>query len=285
MSAQQIIVRPLADKQEILALLQDEPVYAAYAIGDLADGLFEQCRWYAADGGGHSLGLAMTFGGLEPPVLYVQGKAEGVQAIITEALHPDQAYFSLKPEHVPAVVGMYRLDEPRRMYRMVVDAEHLQPAAVPEGVRVKRLYPGDIRALNELYAWGGAAFFSAYQLENGVYYAVEEQGQLVAAAGTHVVSPAYGVAAVGNVYTHPRYRNRGYATASTGAVTQELLAMGCPTVVLNVRQDNAPAVHAYERLGYRVHCPFLEMPGQHRGPVGELVQKLVGQRRYANGPG
>ena len=44
-------------------------------------------------------------------------------------------------------------------------------------------------------------------------------GALVAVAGTHLVSDTYGVAAIGNVFTHPDYRGRGYATLATGAVT------------------------------------------------------------------
>ena len=56
--------------------------------------------------------------------------------------------------------------------------------------------------------------------------------RLIAAAGTHVVSPQWGVAAVGNVYTHREYRGQGLAKVVTSAVTAELLQQ-CDTVVLN----------------------------------------------------
>src|SRR4051812_28471627 len=82
-------------------------------------------------------------------------------------------------------------------------------------------------------------------------------GQLVSAAGTHVVSPGARLAVVGNVLTHADFRGRGYATAVTGAVTAELLRT-CDQVVLNVRSDNPPAIGAYLRLGYAEHVRFEE---------------------------
>ena len=83
------------------------------------------------------------------------------------------------------------------------------------------------------------------------------RGELVAAAGTHVISPSARLAVVGNVLTHVDYRGRGFATAVTGAVTAELLRT-CDQVVLNVRADNPPAINAYRRLGYAEHARFEE---------------------------
>ena len=82
-------------------------------------------------------------------------------------------------------------------------------------------------------------------------------GRLVAAAGTHVVSPTARLAVVGNVLTHIDYRGRGFATAVTSAVTAELLR-SCDQVVLNVRSDNPPAINAYRRLGLPEHGRFEE---------------------------
>ena len=46
---------------------------------------------------------------------------------------------------------------------------------------------------------------------DGVYYGVRVDGRLVAAAGTHVISPTARLAVVGNVMTHVDFRGRGYA--------------------------------------------------------------------------
>src|ERR687892_771543 len=103
-------------------------------------------------------------------------------------------------------------------------------------------------------------------------------GRLIAAAGTHVISPTARLAVVGNVLTHMDYRGRGFATAVTGAVTAELLRT-CDQVVLNVRSDNPPALNAYRRLGYAEYVRFEERLG-HR--VGSLLADIASAlRRFA----
>src|SRR5438270_173437 len=73
---------------------------------------------------------------------------------------------------------------------------------------------------------------------------------LVAAAGTHVVARRYGIAAVGNVYTRPEARGRGYGAATTARVVADLLAVGMREVILNVAAGNEPARRIYARLGF-----------------------------------
>ena len=116
-----------------------------------------------------------------------------------------------------------------------------RPGAVPaDPADARRLLPVEIGELNRLYQLGFASWLPSSAIAEGVYFGIRVNGQLVAAAGTHVVSPAARLAVVGNVLTHIDYRGRGYATAVTGAVTAELLR-SCDQVVLNVRSDNPPA--------------------------------------------
>ena len=127
----------------------------------------------------------------------------------------------------------------------------------PYPASVSRILPVDIGDLNRLYQLGFASWLPSSSLAEGVYYGVRVNGSLVAAAGTHVVSPSARLAVVGNVFTHIDYRGRGFATAVTGAVTAELLR-SCDQVVLNVRSDNPPALNAYRRLGFTEHVRFEE---------------------------
>lgn len=264
-------IRTLSAKSEILSILAADRLYAAYALGDLTDGLFQQCEWVVAERNG-PIALAMTFNGLATPSIFVMGQNDGVSAILRSKLHLADTHLTLRIEHEQAVAGVYQLRDVGQMFRMVVD----RPRFKPSSVRTERLHSADLSTLNELYRWGGPGFFAAYQLEQGVYCGALAGGKLVAAAGTHVVAPEYGIAAVGNVYTHPDYRGRGYATACTGAVTAELLDMGCSTVVLNVRQSNTPALRAYQRLGYTVHCPYIEAHGQRLGAIGQIISRVLG---------
>ena len=48
-------------------------------------------------------------------------------------------------------------------------------------------------------------------------------------------------------------------------------------VVLNVRQDNLPAISVYRRLGYDVHGPFIEGPAVRRAVWDRLTKNLFGR--------
>lgn len=95
-------------------------------------------------------------------------------------------------------------------------------------------------------------------IEDGVFFGIREGEELVAVAGTHLVAPAEGVGAVGNIYTRRDRRGRGLAARATTAVANELLRRNVRTVALNVSKKNATAIRLYERLGFEKYCLFLE---------------------------
>jgi len=252
-------VKTLSDKEQILAFLQQDRIYAAYAIGDLEPSLFAQCQWFGAEYDGETQSLALFFTGLQPPALFTMGDTDGVVAILDSALQPKRAYFTCRAEHLPVVKTFYALDEVEEMFRMAITPSDFR--SVP-GPTIK-LDLSHLDALHQLYRLGGGDAFAPYQLRDGVYYGVEADGHLVSAAGTHLVSPTFGVAGVGNIFTHPNHRRRGYGTACTSHVVEELLAQGLD-VVLNVNRENAEAIRIYERLGFRKHCQYIEVIGNRK---------------------
>ncbi len=247
-------VRGLSDPAEIITILGQDHWYAAYAIGDLEPGLFEQCGWYGAELGGEARSLVLLFEGLDPPALFIMGEPIGVVMILEAALRPDTVQFTCRESHLPALQTHYRTGEIDHMLRMTLSVSDFRPVT---GFDVERLGPSYADELACLYASAQGNAFTPYQLAQGVFYGVKHQGRLVSAAGTHLVARTMGVAAVGNVCTYPEHRGRGYATRSTSAVCADLLAMGLD-VVLNVAQDNADAIHVYKKLGFQAHCPFVE---------------------------
>ena len=102
------------------------------------------------------------------------------------------------------------------MVRMWVDRSTFRPAVDPG---VERLTPADAGELNRLYRLGFGSWLPPQAVAEGVYYGIRVNGRLVAAAGTHVIGRRAGIAVVGNVLTQPEYRGRGYAQATTAAVT------------------------------------------------------------------
>jgi len=253
-------VRPSADAVEIRRLLNQDRGYAAYALGDLSSDLWAHSRWHVAGRESEPEALILLFDRLEPPVLFCFGPAEGVAALIAQVPLPKRVYFAGLAGHAAVAVPRLRFGDQTRMWRMIITQEEFRPAACAgqhDGVQARRLTMDDLPALQRLYAHGGADAFAPYQLQQGVFFGCWQEDELVAVAGTHLVAPTEGVAAVGNVFTHPTYRRRGLGAIVTRAVTAELLARGLD-VVLNVAQDNAPAIPLYRSLGYRYHCPFIE---------------------------
>ncbi len=261
----------LTDERVLLAYLQHDRIYAAYAIGDLEPGLFADTTWYGAVDAGPIEALVMVYAGLTPPVLFAMGLPEGVDFILAQANLPPQVYVTCRSRHLPIVQTHYAWREVRSMLRMRVHPADFYPYDF-EGSLVP-LTADDVPGLQALYAQGGEFAPDAFdprQLDDGIFYGIfdaEPQGtggahrRLVAAAGTHLIARAYGIGAVGNIYTHPAYRGLGYASAVTSAVTADLLAAGLD-VVLNVQEDNDHALRIYQRLGYQIHCRFFEGPAQ-----------------------
>jgi ribosomal protein S18 acetylase RimI-like enzyme len=207
--------------------------------------------------------LLLLFAGLKPPALFCMGEPAAVAAGLDAAPLPDRLYLTGLPEHWPVVEERYRLRFANRMFRMVLDARSFAPVKVSA---TRRLGSGDLATLQALFdtgSEGDADGFAPFQVEQGVFYGLWESGQLVAVAGTHLVAPTYGLAALGNVFTHPEHRGKGYGTACISRVTEELVQMGLQ-VVLNAAQANAKAVALYRRIGYQVYCGFLEGIGDAR---------------------
>ncbi|MFM8532224.1 MAG: GNAT family N-acetyltransferase [Acidimicrobiia bacterium] len=150
------------------------------------------------------------------------------------------------------------VSQARQMLRM---SWEVRTVPRTETIATRKLESGDVAKLRDLYADGESAgespdcFFDS-MVTDGVFYGVFEADDLVAAAGTHLVSRDEGAAAIGNVYTRRARRGRGYSRAATSAVLQALKDL--PTVGLNVRADNTSAVRVYQSLGFVRHCEFVE---------------------------
>jgi GNAT superfamily N-acetyltransferase len=254
-----LAVRFTTDRDLLRAFLEQDRLFAAYALCDLDDREFSRTRWGVAFEGQAPRSLVLEYAGLAPQPVFTMGDPPGVEAVLRNLIRPRAAYVAMSYPVLPAVERLYRVEPGPEMIRMAVDRATFRPHP---GLAA-RLVPGEIGDLNRLYDLGFTAWLPSSAIAEGVYYGVRVHGTLVAAAGTHVVSREARLAVVGNVLTHRDHRGRGFAKVTTSAVTQELLRI-CDEVVLNVRADNTPAVAAYRTLGYREHCRFAERLAHRR---------------------
>jgi ribosomal protein S18 acetylase RimI-like enzyme len=248
----------IADKAAIRAILNTDRRWAAYALGDLAPALFGDCEWFCATADRQA--IALVYRAFEIPVLFTLGQAAAVEGILEEIADEPRMYLSIRPEILPLIKERYAVRDETAMWRMVLDRSKFRPE--PMGA-CARLGPMAVQELGQLYTDGRATgeaptFFVPRMLEEGVYFGVREGGDLVSAAGTHLLAPEEGVAAMGNVYTRRDRRGRGWGGAVTRAVAGELLRMRIDAVALNVAQSNASAIRMYERVGFARYCAFYE---------------------------
>jgi len=238
----------ITDIPEIRTLLRADPVWSAYALCDLGPELFPKTAWFTPD-------LTLVLHEYGTCILFAVGRRSLDEALghVSWPCHlqvQDDAFDLLEVK-----LGIANV---RTMWRM----RWSHRASPRSGLqRPSRLGPADVPLLQRLYADGETAgeapdFFMPSTVADGTYFGIREEGALVAAAGTHVLSREEGAAAIGNVYTRRDRRGRGYGRAVIGAVLGTLA--GIETVVLNVRTDNVAAIRVYESLGFERHCRFRE---------------------------
>ncbi len=258
------------DRRLLRDFLERDRLRAAYALCDLEEREFARTRWGVAWSAEVPVSVVLEYGGLTPQPLFVMGDADGIVGVLREVVRPRLVYLAADETLLPAVENVYHIDPGPQMMRMWVNSEMFKPVV---GVAT-RLTTADVVDLNRLYGLGFSGWLPAESVANGIYYGVRVAGRLVAAAGTHVISPDARLGVVGNVLTHVDFRGRGFAKLTTGAVTEELLR-SCDEVVLNVRADNPPAIAAYRALGYREYCRFEERLARRRGAAwGSIVAQL-----------
>ncbi|MBZ0308404.1 MAG: GNAT family N-acetyltransferase, partial [Anaerolineae bacterium] len=216
----------------------------------------------------HTLtGFVLIYTGFSTPVLTMHGSEETIAAVMETIILPPDVFCMFSESLLPMFEEHYTVGYLIHLWRMVTTRDTFRPPA--ERIPVVRLMGEDAPRLNAFYQQSLGTdeellAFSPSQVEHGIFFAVEENGNIQAAAGTHVASRKEGVAAVGNVFTTPAARGRGLGTQVTAAVVEHLLAEGINTIVLNVKQVNFPAIHIYQKLGFQIHSPFVEGPAFKR---------------------
>jgi len=279
-AARTYVVRRLEDRNTIRRLLEERPAYCAYALGQLEPDLFPLSRWWLAEGEGSRALLLHSRGGLGN-ALFALGDAAPLNAALALHTGPRTAFATCQTEHLQVVRRFFHLSQEHPLLRMKVTTATFRP---PLG-EARRLVSRDARSVNRLCNTEGVvASYTDRQIAGGVYFGAYVGKELVAVAGTHSVSPTHGVAVVGNVYTHPRYRGQGLGALVTGAVTAHVIE-SCPLVVLSVDPRNQAAVRAYEHLGYEEESRLIEASASRRDIVGlrSLVRRLLAARRGGRG--
>ncbi len=238
------------------ALLARDPVWNCLALADLEPPLRQYSQFAVAsrdDGDERALCLILRHP-IIGDVLSPFGHPAGIAALLRHLALPERPVIQAQEMHLPVLQRAY---QPETMWRSMLRMAITAPATLatmPAPPRpVRRLTPADLPALNALYAEHPDSVFSPDLFAEGLYVGAYDGERIVAAGGTHTLTPAYRIAVLGHILTAPDARGQGYATAITAALVTALFAQGIATVALNVLADNTTAIRVYERVGFQTH--------------------------------
>lgn len=250
-----------ASNEDAYDILAQDPVWNCFAIAGLEPPQAEYSQFVMAAQDGRT-GRAVCLI-LRHPILgqvfLPFGVEEGVAAIMEHIVLPEHPLIQMQEHFVPLLQRYYRAETSwKSLLRMAITPSSWQPARLAPHRPVKQLDGSDLPALKKLYLQHPESAFSAPLFSQGLFFGVYEGERIIAAGGTHALAPRHGIAVLGNILTAPEARGHGYATAITEALVTELLERHFGHVVLNVFEDNGPAIRIYQRLGFQTHRRVLE---------------------------
>lgn len=92
-----------------------------------------------------------------------------------------------------------------------------------------------------------------YLMKRNYWVVMKDDDKVVAVGNTRFLDFASNI---GVVCTDEAYRNRGYATSIVSALTEEILQR-CDAALIHVLRDNDPAIHVYEKVGFKPYKSYM----------------------------
>jgi ribosomal protein S18 acetylase RimI-like enzyme len=254
-----VSIKQLTDKARIEAFLRKNAGLHIYSLGDLDDFFWPHTTWYGWETEGELQDVVLVYGGTRVPTVvgiteHPVALCERMREVIS--LLPPRFYAHLSPGVEAVFQGTHHVDAHGPHYKMALrNAARLADIDCTGAVR---LGPQDEDELARLYdeSYPGH-WFDPRMLQTGQYFGLRSGGRLISAAGVHVYSEQYRVAAIGNVVTHPAHRNRGYARRVTARLCQSLREK-VRHIGLNIQADNDAAMACYRNLGFEIVVPYGE---------------------------
>ena len=277
----QVTIVPVDDREWLARHLQADRYNTAYALAQLDDDAWDEAEFYTCHTPSGQSIVCHSHGGLGFATT-IAGPVEGAAAILQ--LHPGYptTFAIADPDHVPALETVYTFRKVKRMMRMLVTRDTFRPS----NTAAQPILGAHVDIINRLYnAEGDPTHYRREHIADGCYWGAVDNERLVAVAGTHAIGRTHRIAILGNVFTHPRFRGRGHGTTATSAVTAALLEQ-VDEVVLSVDPTNAPAIRAYDKLGYRAVGDIIEASAtRHTSTMITALRRWAARRRSPDGEG
>lgn len=257
----------LRDKHVIERFFRNQAELHVYSLGDLDDFFWPFTTWYALTVDQAPVAIALLYTGQALPTLLALSEPPARMSELLESilcLLPQDLYAHLSPSLEHIFQDRYELLSHGKHYKMALK----DPSTIKgmDCAEVIRLSTFDLHDITQLYAQSYPGnWFDPRMLATQQYFGIRQDNALVSIAGIHVYSETYRVAALGNITTHPAWRNKGLGTLVTARLCQSL-SEKVDHIGLNVKADNRQAIACYQKLGFEIIASYGEFMVHIRNP-------------------
>ncbi len=237
------------ERKRLEEFLLEDRVFNSYLLCDLSSSK-KDFEWYVCENN-RGFSVAVKYRLPKSTFIFSTGNTGGLSSIL-EKIKFNKALISCPHEHLKIYLSKFGISSVKEMYKMFLSPQDFKPHMMKPARKVK---PIDMERINDFYLKQGVISWHPSQLREGVYCCIEEGGKLICVAGTHCVSAKYFLAVLGNIYTVPEKRGRGYASSTVSFLLKELFKK-YTLITLNVNKENLAAVRLYKKLGFKIHCTY-----------------------------
>ena len=215
----------------------------------------EQTKMFLAVEGKEVLGSLLVFADY---IVQFRGSREVVQKLL-EHVNLEKVELQAPPDCEDIVCQKYkpRVRQDMVLMRLNRGEEHVCLTETPARLNVEDAE--EVAALMRRCDpewWGETVSEQLKQRwENVFWLGIKLEGKLVSVGNVRFVDFASNI---GVVATDEHYRSRGYATSIVSGLVEEILKR-CPIALIHVIADNAPAVRAYSKVGFKPCKTYLSI--------------------------
>jgi RimJ/RimL family protein N-acetyltransferase len=247
-------IEEISNKKRIEQFLRKDVFFQIYSIGDLDSFFWPNTQWFAIVSGKQIKAILLIYNDTQFPVLLAlnREKLDFDLDIFRELTYliPNRFYGHLTNNLKVFLNRFYETRSQRIHYKMgLTNDSVIKKINTSEVFQLRHEDENDIRNLYKISYPNN--WFNSRMIETCQYFGIKKDNKLISIAGVHVYSKKYRVAALGNITTHPEYRNRGLAKIVVSKLCKNLLK-NVDHIGLNVHKDNLYAIKCYKDLGFTI---------------------------------
>ncbi len=205
-------------------------------------------------------GMMLTYG---QSIVQLRGSAEAATALLGH-LDLEKVEIQALIEHEDMVLKRYK---PMTRHELILMTLRNGEERLHIKHPVVKLNPTDAKEIVRLMRqadpewWGEAASQRIIEgMDERLWLGIKVDGKLVSLGGTRFSEWGSNI---GVIATEESHRRKGYATSIASTLVKKILAR-CPMAFIHVLSDNPPAVHVYEKVGFKPYRTYFFVRGEKR---------------------